>query len=410
MPFAGIDTDCSKFHTLASMKSYSRLFLTVLIWLIANSDLSAKNIVSEISPAKAGIVSADRVNVRARASLVGERVTQLRKGDSVKVLAKVKVEPAKEGEPSEWLKIAMPAGGQTWVYMAFVKDGKITANRLNVRAGGSEHFGIVGRLTKGDIVKEKRSSGDWIEIEHPDGAHAFVSAKYIEIGAFTEKKEGAIESKENILEDTDSKEGQVVEIKEPSGSTKAKKEGDEVSSDSKIAQKKLGDQDKVSDVATDISELQKKPEVADMPDLPEPELVLVEEGADADNNKKPAGNPEDVEETKPEMPSVTGKKELPVPPPRIVTREGKIKRRFFRSPKAPSRYELVDENGRTLNYLFSSEDGPLKAADDGNEPITFSRLMNMLRNRKVVLTGVEAVDPRWPALPLLDVRTLKTAP
>ena len=163
-------------------------------------------------------------------------------------------------------------------------------------------------------------------------------------------------------------------------------------------------------MATDISELQKKPEVADMPDLPEPELVLVEEGADADNNKKPAGNPEDVEETKPEMPSVTSKKELPVPPPRIVTREGKIKRRFFRSPKAPSRYELVDENGRTLNYLFSSEDGPLKAADDGDEPITFSRLMNMLRNRKVVLTGVEAVDPRWPALPLLDVRTLKTAP
>ena len=424
MPFAGIDTDCSKFHTLSSMKSYSRLFLTVLIWLIANSDLSAKNIVSEISPAKAGIVSADRVNVRARASLIGERVAQLRKGDSVKVLAKVKVEPAKEGEPSEWLKIAMPAGGQTWVYMAFVKDGKITANRLNVRAGGSEHFGIVGRLAKGDIVKEKRSSGDWIEIEHPDGAHAFVSAKYIEIGAFTEKKEGAIESKENISEDTDSKEGQVVEIKEPSGSPKnltqqqdspdnapkTKKEGDEVSSDSKIAQKKLGDQDKVSDVATDISELQKKPEVADMPDLPEPELVLVEEGADADNNKKPAGNPEDVEETKPEMPSVTGKKELPVPPPRIVTREGKIKRRFFRSPKAPSRYELVDENGRTLNYLFSSEDGPLKAADDGDEPITFSRLMNMLRNRKVVLTGVEAVDPRWPALPLLDVRTLKTAP
>ena len=54
MPFAGIDTDCSKFHTLSSMKSYSRLFLILLIWLIANSDLSAKNIVSEISPAKAG--------------------------------------------------------------------------------------------------------------------------------------------------------------------------------------------------------------------------------------------------------------------------------------------------------------------------------------------------------------------
>ncbi|MDP6892967.1 MAG: SH3 domain-containing protein [Verrucomicrobiota bacterium] len=405
------------------MKLYSRLLLTVLIWLIANSDLSAKNIVSEISPAKAGIVSADRVNVRARASLIGERVTQLRKGDSVKVLAKVTVESAKEGEPSEWLKIAMPAGGQTWVYMAFVKDGKITANRLNVRAGGSEHFGIVGRLAKGDIVKEKRSSGDWIEIEHPDGAHAFVSAKYIKIGAGIEKKESPTETKGNITEDLLSKSEQGEEIKEssesskdstliqqtsPDNSPKIKEEGDKITDDSEIAQEKLGDQDKVSDVGTDGSGLEKNPEEVDMPDLPEPELVLVEEGTD--NNKKPAGNPEDVEEAKPESATVTKKKELPVPPPRIVTREGKIKRRFFRSPKAPSRYELVDENGRTLNYLFSSEEGPLKAAGDGDEPITFGRLMNMLRNRKVVLTGVEAVDPRWPALPLLDVRTLKTVP
>ncbi len=407
------------------MKLYSRLLLTVLIWLIANSDLSAKNIVSEISPAKAGIVSADRVNVRARASLIGERVTQLRKGDSVKVLAKVTVESAKEGEPSEWLKIAMPAGGQTWVYMAFVKDGKITANRLNVRAGGSEHFGIVGRLAKGDIVKEKRSSGDWIEIEHPDGAHAFVSAKYIKIGAGIEKKESPTETKGNITEDLLSKSEQGEEIKEssesskdstliqqtsPDNSPKIKEEGDKITDDSEIAQKKLEDRDKVSDVGTDGSGLEKTPEEVDMPDLPEPELVLVEEGTDADNNKKPAGNPEDVEEAKPESTTVTKKKELPVPPPRIVTREGKIKRRFFRSPKAPSRYELVDENGRTLNYLFSSEEGPLKAAGDGDEPITFGRLMNMLRNRKVVLTGVEAVDPRWPALPLLDVRTLKTVP
>ncbi|GIT78000.1 MAG: hypothetical protein Ct9H300mP32_3820 [Verrucomicrobiota bacterium] len=63
------------------------------------------------------------------------------------------------------------------------------------------------------------------------------------------------------------------------------------------------------------------------------------------------GNPEDAEAAKPEtVPDVTGTK-LPVPPPRIVTREGKIKRRIFRSPKAPSRFELLNENGRTINYL-----------------------------------------------------------
>tara|TARA_Y100000766_G_scaffold264623_1_gene257562 strand:+ start:921 stop:2144 length:1224 start_codon:yes stop_codon:yes gene_type:complete len=407
------------------MKFCRRLLLTLLLWLIANSVALAKNIVSEINPSKAGIVSADRVNVRARASLIGERVTQLRKGDSVKVLARVKIEPVKEGQPSEWLKIAMPAGGQTWVYMAFVEEGKITVNRLNVRAGGSEQFGIVGRLAKGDNVKEKRSVGDWIEIEHPDGAYAFVSANYIKIGDVIERKEKPTESKENITEDLLSQGEQGVEVNEPKDSKEQKdsldnstvlsgfeikKEEGKSSGDSEIAQEELGGQDKTSDDKAAVGELEKKTELVDMPDMPEPELVVVEEGAVVDNNKKPAGNPEDVEEVKPTSISVAKKKELPVPPPRIVTREGKIKRRFFRSPKAPSRYELVDDNGRTLNYLFSSEDGPLKVADDGEEPITFGRLMSMLRNRKVILTGVEAVDPRWPSLPLLDVRTLKTLP
>ena len=424
MLFAGIDTGYCKFHTCASMNLYSRLRLIALISLIPLADISAKNIVSEINPAKAGTVSADRVNVRARASLIGERVTQLRKGDSVKVLAKVKVNPSKEGEPLEWLKIAMPPGGQTWVYMAFVKDGKITANRLNVRAGGSEQFGIVGRLAKGDFVKEKRISGDWIEVEHPDGAYAFVSAKYIKIGDDILSKEKPTESEENIPENLFSQEVQSIEVKESSDSSKGstekkvsldntpeiKKESKKSSSDTEIVQDELEVQDKASDLETDVSDLEKKTDLVNLPDMPEPELVVVEDGPDADNKKNPIGNPEDVEESKPEVVPIAKKKELPVPPPRIVTRQGKIKRRFFRSPKAPSRYELVNENGRTLNYLFSSESGPLKVADDEDAPITFERLMNMLRNRKVVLTGVEALDPRWPTLPLLDVRTLKTVP
>ena len=72
---------------------------------------------------------------------------------------------------------------------------------------------------------------------------------------------------------------------------------------------------------------------------------------------------------------------------------------------------MLNDNGRPINYLYSSDSGPLKAAagEDG-EPITFERLMSMLRNRRVILTGIEAVDPRWPSLPLLDVRTLKTLP
>ena len=376
------------------MKSLGRLILPALAWLVALSAVSAKSVVTDITPPKSGKVTADRVNVRARASLIGERVTQLRKEDTVTVLATVKIDPPKEGEPAEWLKIAMPAGGQTWVHMAFVKEGKVTANKLNVRAGGSERFSIVAHLAKDDEVKEKRTSGDWIEIEHPEGAHAFVAASFVEIGGVADTvEEEKTESTEKVEETTE----ETTEVTETTEEKPANTESTEETATTEVSTEK-----------TETTETTEAPTTNDMPDVPEPEVVVVEEGADT--NKPPAGNPEDAEEIKPDPAPVTTKKELPVPPPRIVTREGKIKRRFFRSPRAPSRYELVDEKGRTLNYLFSSDETPLKVADDEEEPITFERLMNMLRNRKVILTGVEAVDPRWPSLPLLDVRTLKTVP
>ena len=383
------------------MKSLGRLILPALAWLVALSAVSAKSVVTDITPPKSGKVTADRVNVRARASLIGERVTQLRKEDTVTVLATVKIDPPKEGEPAEWLKIAMPAGGQTWVHMAFVKEGKVTANKLNVRAGGSERFSIVAHLAKDDEVKEKRTSGDWIEIEHPEGAHAFVAASFVEIGGVAETVE------EEKTESTENRE--TTEVTETTETTeesteKVEETNEETTEVTETTEEKPANTESIEET----TKTTEAPTTNDMPDVPEPEVVVVEEGADT--NKPPTGNPEDAEEIKPDPAPVTTKKELPVPPPRIVTREGKIKRRFFRSPRAPSRYELVDEKGRTLNYLFSSDETPLKVADDEEEPITFERLMNMLRNRKVILTGVEAVDPRWPSLPLLDVHTLKTVP
>ncbi|MGB1789591.1 MAG: hypothetical protein ACPHP2_09550, partial [Limisphaerales bacterium] len=266
-----------------------------------------------------------------------------------------------------------------------------------VRAGGSERFSIVAHLAKDDEVKEKRTSGDWIEIEHPEGAHAFVAASFVEIGGVAETvEEEKTESTEKVEETNE----ETTEVTETTEEKPANTESTEETATTEVSTEKTE--------TAETTKTTEAPTTNDMPDVPEPEVVVVEEGADT--NKPPAGNPEDAEEIKPDPAPVTTKKELPVPPPRIVTREGKIKRRFFRSPRAPSRYELVDEKGRTLNYLFSSDETPLKVADDEEEPITFERLMNMLRNRKVILTGVEAVDPRWPSLPLLDVRTLKTVP
>ena len=381
------------------MKPLGRFLIPTLAWLVAVSGLSAKDVVSEVTPPKPGIVSADRVNVRARASLLGERVTQLRKGDKVSVLAKVSVAPPRKNEPADWLRIVMPAAGQTWVYLGFVEEGKVTAKKLNVRAGGGERFSIVGRLAKDDAVKEKRTAGDWIEIEHPAGAHAYIATKFVELGQAAEETKPEETPKAKLAD--------VTETEEPKETPEAKPDTAEVTEATEPAETKA----EPEAVAKAKGEPETIPEPGDMPDPPEPEVVVVDAAEASETQKPPMGNPEDAEEAKPEpAPAVTDTK-LPVPPPRIVTREGKIKRRFFRSPKAPSRFELLDDNGRTINYLYSSDSGPLKTADGGDgEPITFERLMSMLRNRRVVLTGIEAVDPRWPALPLLDVRTLKTIP
>jgi hypothetical protein len=373
--------------------------------------LSAKDVVSEVTPPKPGTVSADRVNVRARASLIGERVTQLRKGDKVSVLAKVSVAPPRKNEPVDWLRIVMPAAGQTWVYLGFVEEGKVTVSKLNVRAGDGERFSIVGHLAKGDAVKEKRTAGDWIEIEHPVGAHAYIAAKFIDVGEAGEeaKPEETPEAKPTDVSETEGP-TEIAEAKPTEATPETKPVAEEVTETKELEATKP----ETADVTEAKGETERTTEPAGLPEPPEPEVVVVVEagGTEAsDTQKLPMGNPEDAEAAKPEtVPDVTDTK-LPVPPPRIVTREGKIKRRIFRSPKAPSRFELLNENGRTINYLYSSDSGPLKAADgEDGEPITFERLMSMLRNRKVILTGIEAVDPRWPSLPLLDVRTLKTLP
>ena len=381
------------------MKPLGRFPIPALTLLIAVSGLYAKNVVSEVTPTEAGIVSGERVNIRARASLIGERVAQLRKGDKVTVLAKVTVAPPRKGEPTDWLKIAMPAAGQTWVHLSFVKEGKVTAKKLNVRAGGSERFSIVGRLAKGDAVKEKRTAGDWIEIEHPAGAHAYVAAKFIELGQAAEETKSE--------ETPEAKPAEVTQTEEPKETPEAKPAAEEVTE----AEESEGKPEAVAKAKGEPEESNETNEPGNMPEPPAPEVVVVDAPESGDAQKPPMGNPEDAEEAKPEPASAVTDTKLPVPPPRIVTREGTIKRRFFRSPKAPSRFELLDDNGRTINYLYSSDSGPLKSAkgEDG-EPITFTNLMGMLRNRRVILTGIEAVDPRWPSLPLLDVRTLKTLP
>jgi uncharacterized protein YraI len=134
-----------------------------------------------LASAATGTVKVDRVNVRGAAGLNGEVITQLAKGEAVTILEPVTVK-AYKGEPSNWLKIVLPANTPLWVNASFVgTNDTVSAKKLNVRGGPGENFSVVARLEKGAALKVLRKEGGWLEVQAPEGAAAFVVASYIEV-------------------------------------------------------------------------------------------------------------------------------------------------------------------------------------------------------------------------------------
>lgn len=81
---------------------------------------------------------------------------------------------------------------------------------------------------------------------------------------------------------------------------------------------------------------------------------------------------------------------LPPPPPRRVTHEGTV--RHVRSIIEPTTYELYDlKTGVDVNYLYTT-DTNLNIGD--------------YNDRHIVVTGTEALDPRWPKTPVLTVEKI----
>jgi len=124
------------------------------------------------------IIQKDNVNVRGQPSFQGENITQLKQGEKVVVLEEIAVAKPKEGEPAKWFKIQLPSNTPVWINAAFVdtQTKAVKPSRLNLRGGPGENYSIVGRLQRGDVVKEIRTVEGWTEIEAPPGAFAFIAA------------------------------------------------------------------------------------------------------------------------------------------------------------------------------------------------------------------------------------------
>lgn len=135
------------------------------------------------SAEQTAVVKKDRVNVRGQASQKSEVVTQLKKGETVTVLEEIEAKKPKKGDPARWARIQLPANTPVWVYGPYVELVNKTVNikRLNVRAGPGENFSVLCRLERGATVKEIRVVDNWMEIEAPANASAFVAADLLVI-------------------------------------------------------------------------------------------------------------------------------------------------------------------------------------------------------------------------------------
>jgi uncharacterized protein YgiM (DUF1202 family) len=135
----------------------------------------------EINPPETATVKQEAVNVRGRPSFIGEVITKLKKGETVSLLEEITLSKPKKDEPAKWYKISLPTNTPVWVFAEFIDANKtVIPKKLNLRAGPGENFSPVGIMKKGDSIKDLRKVNDWIEIEAPSGAFAYVSADLID--------------------------------------------------------------------------------------------------------------------------------------------------------------------------------------------------------------------------------------
>lgn len=129
----------------------------------------------------AATIKGNNVNVRGKAGYKGEVFTKLQNGEAITVIEQVILEKAKAGEPSQWAKIALPASAHVWVHGSYIDDGKtVKPKKLNVRTGPGENYSVVGTIEHGTAVKEISSKSNWLEIEAPANAFAYIAASYVQ--------------------------------------------------------------------------------------------------------------------------------------------------------------------------------------------------------------------------------------
>jgi SH3-like domain-containing protein len=314
-------------------------------------------------------VAATHVNVRGQPKIKSEVLTRLTKGQAVTVIEEIVRNNSGPDEPSAWAKIVLPPGTHVWVSRMYLNTGNETvkARKLNLRSGPGENYSVIGRLQGGEAVKQVTTKGDWTEIEAPTNAYAFVAAQYL-------KQE---EGKPATPATTPT-------APAPAPATVAA----------------------VPPAAQPLAAAPVVPAPAAMPNEPAPAPTTVAAApavapppTAAPVVPAPTPPPATAEPAPTPAPAVTPPPQTLVdaplpdepPPPRIVQHEGIV--RGMTSIQAPSKFVLISpEDGRNIDYLFTTS----KELD-----------LRRYKGLRIIVTGEEGLDERWPNMPVLTIQKIQ---
>jgi uncharacterized protein YgiM (DUF1202 family) len=365
------------------MKRFGSIFVTLIWWLSTTLHLTA--IGSE------GVVLNERVNVRTRPSIASEVIQQLDTGATVTILDRINLNDPQLGEPREWFRIVIPETTELWISSEYIEPTTkaVTASRLNVRAGPGQNFSVVGRIERGTVVETIRASAGWTAIKPLAATVAYVATEFIN-------------------ESSTANANQIIEPDPPIRATTPPQA---------IASTVIPDViiDEENETSNSVSSTTLPPPITPEEETPVFSAVASPSGEESLFDKvgsQPSG-PEETERTEspitfiPLETSEVATEPLEVNPvsnevaeelKRIITRDGIVKR--SRNIQAPTYHRLEDtRTGTTINYLYT---GKLQV-DLGTGP----KALKPYEGRKIRVVGAEAVDARWPRIPVIEVEQLR---
>jgi uncharacterized protein YgiM (DUF1202 family) len=359
------------------------------IWVIAAA------LAASLGADEPATINRARVNLRGGPSFASEVIGQLQKDDKVTFIEEVPVEKPKPGEPAKWAAIKLPPNTPVWVFNDFLNaDKTVKVPRLNLRAGPGENYSLVGRLQRGDSVKSIREVEGWTQIETPESARAYVDASYITrvdaLKVYEPPKKPETVSEAPKPQPTVIKEEPPIVATPPPKVEERKPTpliltGENPAPSPVALSSGLPSFPAATKPAPTVTATTNKPAVtATPPPKPAPTTTPVEE--------KPA----EVTRVLPQVaPPIQSRTTNTVTVKRVVRREGEVRSTKF-NIQAPTYFELVNvDNGKVINYL-SGEKAGFKLKD--------------YKGLKVIVTGEEFIEPRYPERPLLEIETIEVAP